>query len=547
MQTSLMRARHGLILLFLFALAHRGLQWLLLWPQFESLAQRNADFLVMQLLPVQWWQTHFLSALWYLQQTPPIPNLLFGLVTVLTDNFVSRSAVLILFSGLLDCIASLLLAVLLLRMQLPRWMAFFAATVFVLGADLVVNEYVAFGQLFYEQLTMVECLAAALAAIAVARSPAKVPLLCLGICVALLGLTRASFSWFFVPAFFWLLWLLLAQRSVRLLGWFVLPLLLLQGGWAGKQFVAQQQWLWPSSSWGGANMQVGDIKRGMQLLAVGETEAAADSAAFYRYLLQQPCLSRWQPIAPVFAFGSAAASMTIEESGAGASPTARAIDRAAAERFGQTLPINSAAFRELSSCLQQAMFVSWWQHPQHALQGWWMSYGMFWSTIGDFADVYPSVLLPAQARWLDPRHQPRWQPQGLLELVPAYLIRNDTLAHFVVRDGMQAQPARLLVLPLLPGLMALLALCGVHLLPLVAAGHRFACPGTQWPTGFSFLVLTYVYLAAVANLAEFGENMRFRLAVEPLCWAMALVVVAQLVLMVRARPNRGIQSSAPGL
>lgn len=542
-----MRTRHGLILLFVFALAHRGLQWVLLWPQFESLAHRNADFLVMQLLPVQWWQTHFLSALWYLQQTPPIPNLVFGLVTLMTDDFVSRSTALIVFSGLLDCIASVLFAVLLLRMQLPRWLAFSTALVFVLGIDLVVNEYAAFGQLFYEQLTMVECLAAALSAVAVARSPARIPLLSLGICVALLGLTRASFSWFFVPALAWLLWLLLRRRDLHLLGWFALPLLLLHGGWAGKQLAAQQQWLWSSSSWGGANMQVGEIKRGMQLLAEGEADAIADSAAFYRRLLQQPCLSRWQSIAPVFAFGSAAASVTIDAPDAGATSAARAVDRAAAQRFGQALPSNSAAFRELSSCLQQAMLTSWRQSPHHALQGWWASYGMFWSAIGDFTDVYPSVLLPAQARWLDPLHQPRWQPQGALALAPDYLMRNDTLARFVVREGMQAEPAHLLVLPLLPGLMALLALVGVHLLPLMVAGGRIVAPGLRWPAGFWFLALVYVYLAVVANLVEFGENMRFRLAVEPLCWAMALVVLAQLAAAARARPDRGIQPSSPGL
>jgi len=542
-----MRTRHGLILLFVFALAHRGLQWALLWPQFESLAQRNADFLVMQLLPVQWWQTHFVAAVWYLQQTPPIPNLLFGLVTVLTTDFVSRSTALILFSGLLDCIASVLLAVLLLRLQLPRWLAFFTATVFVLGADLIVNEYSAFGQLFYEQLAMVECLTAALAAIAVVRSPAKVPIVCLGISVALLGLTRASFSYFFLPVFAWLLWTLFARRGAHLLGWFLLPLLLLHGGWAGKQLLAQHQWLWPTSSWGGVNMQVGEFKRAMQLRAENKTQAAAESTAFYGDLLQHPCLLRWQPIAPVFAFGSAQASMTIAEQDAGASPTARAVDAAATERFGQALPNNSAAFRELSSCLQQAMFHNWLQHPQHALNNWWMSYGRFWSAISDFADVYPSVLVPAQTRWNNPRDEPRWQPQGTMELAPTYWMRDDTLALFVLREGMHAQPVQLLALPLLPGLMALLALCGVHLLPLVAAGGRFMPIVPRWPAGFGFVVLTCIYLALVVNLVEFGENMRFRLAIEPLCWSVALVVAAQLVTIVRLRPRRGIQSSLPGL
>jgi hypothetical protein len=543
-----MRTRHGLILLFVFALAHRALQWMLLWPEFESLAARNADFLAMQLLPAQWWQVHFLAALWYLQQTPPIPNLLFGLVTVLTDDFVSRSAVLILFSGFLDCIAGVLFAVLLLRLQLSRALAFSAAVVFVLGNDLLVNEYAAFGQLFYEQLTMVEVLVAALAAITIARRPALAPVLCFGICVALLGLTRASFTYFFIPALVWLLWALLTRRSARLLGWFVLPVLLLHGGWAAKQLVVQQQWLWSSSSWGGANMQVGEIKRAMRQLAEGEAGTIAEAKQFADRLQQQPCLARWQPIAPVFAFGSAAGSVAIEAKQLGPSASARVVDKAAAEVFGQVLPSNSAAFRELSQCLQQAMIAGWWHDPAHALKGWWMSYGIFWSSIADFADVFPSVLLPARSRWQDPLQQPWWRPQGVMALSPDYLMRSDTLARFVVREGVQARPVSLLALPLLPGLMALLALWGVHLLPLAVLGGSLAPRLPRWPAGLSFMALAYAYLAVVANLAEFGENMRFRLAVEPLCWAMALVVVAQFAAMVRAsRPNRGIQPSAPGL
>jgi hypothetical protein len=57
--------------------------------------------------------------------------------------------------------------------------------------------------------------------------------------------------------------------------------------------------------------------------------------------------------------------------------------------------------------------------------------------------------------------------------------------------------------------------------------------GRRWPAGFGFVVLTCIYLAAVANLVEFGENMRFRLAIEPLCWCVALVVIASVAAIMR--------------
>jgi hypothetical protein len=46
---------------------------------------------------------------------------------------------------------------------------------------------------------------------------------------------------------------------------------------------------------------------------------------------------------------------------------------------------------------------------------------------------------------------------------------------------------------------------------------------------FPLLLITYV--AALTSIVEYSENMRFRLAVEPLLWVLGLLAVRALALM----------------
>jgi hypothetical protein len=89
-------------------------------------------------------------------------------------------------------------------------------------------------------------------------------------------------------------------------------------------------------------------------------------------------------------------------------------------------------------------------------------------------------------------------------------------------------PATVLALPLLPGLFALVAMVAVHLLPVIAViVHRRLRDNGQaiWPAGLGFMLLACVYLAGVSSLVEYGENMRFRLEIEPVIWVVSLVAL----------------------
>jgi len=80
----------------------------------------------------------------------------------------------------------------------------------------------------------------------------------------------------------------------------------------------------------------------------------------------------------------------------------------------------------------------------------------------------------------------------------------------------------------------------IHLMPLVAmvARQMRVSAESMWPSGFGFLILIYLYLAGVSSLVEYGENMRFRLEVEPIIWAIALAtlrVIWQLLHKIKPR------------
>lgn len=502
---------------------HRLVQWWLLQDQVDIAAALNGDVTFMQLLPASLWREHFWAALTYLQQTPPIPNLIYGIAASIFVSAPALSTCMILLAGLLSAISGVLLAQLLLRMALPRWLCGSVALVFATSTELVMIEYFAFGQSFYGLLTMNAVLCAALAAQAFARSGSVRAACALGIAIAFLALTRASFSYFALPALFWLLIQHTRGDSRRrVVAGFLIPIVLLHGGWALKQKIVQGEFLWATSSWSGLNTLVADARRAMARLQQGKT---LEPAVFTLNdaLPSTPCLARWQHLTNTSPFLLFSEEFNRQSPSLGPSARAMQVDAAAAQARGVARALDSAALREFSQCVQQAKLMHWLQHPLLALSGAWQSYGVFWSPLIGIAETVPTVLIPAQPLWRDPAHPPLWSPQGDLFSPQAYLIRQQQYRHYYLYAPEDLAPATVIGLPLLPPLLALCAMVILHASPIALIACRRWRRASAWPAGFSFLLLTYVYLAGISSLVEYGENMRFRIEVEPLIWAIALV------------------------
>lgn len=507
---------------FVLGALHRAAQLALVAGAVGRQAALNAGWQSTQYLPADLFEQHFAAAMLYLQQTPPLPNLLIGVLSRLSLGPDTGAIVTIAFAGLLSCMSGALLVVLLSRLGVRPLFAFAIALLFLGNSGVVLLEYTAFGQCFYEQLAMLGCLLAALAAVALTRRQRLAPAIWLGLAVALLALSRATFSYFAIPVLAWLLWQRIQPRYIVA---FLVPIALLHGGWAAKQYVVQGQWLWATSTWAGANAQAGDVKRH------GAWHASKKVDCFERWsdALDVPATISFS-IARFYPEPDLARSLDALDIARGPSATARTVDLAAAAARGQWVVTDSASFRELSNCVQHMYMRYWWRHPDRALSGWAQSYVQFWLPLDSYTALLPTTLVAVYPTTQGP---PRSLPTELWHRLvdrPEYLVRQEKMPWIIGTSKPVLVPANVVVIPWAPQFATLVAFAMLHGIPFAAAYIRMKKHSLEevFPQGFSFLLLTYAYVAAICNLVEYGENMRFRLAVEPIVWAIGIVVAGAL-------------------
>lgn len=504
--------------LFLLCLLHRSIQLWVSWPQL-SRHLVNVDQL-MQLIPAAVWRENFTSGWLFLQQAPPLPNLVYGSLAWLFADKADLTLAILVLQILLAGITIAVFSSLLFRLRLPAWACFLLPLVLFLSSDLIMMEYHSNGHFYYEQATMLLCLLATHSALTYLNSRQLRTLLLLGLWIALLVLTRSTFSYFPLVAAIWVLWVSVSQRPRRLAVFF-LPILLLQGAWALKNYIVYDYFTIASSSWGGANARTGDIRRG----GGEDVHRWMDS--------QEPfCEETWWQMArqyklPIFFFPNKQLMLEYPQPEA----VLEANQRAARER-GELVFYDTATLRMYSQCLQRVYVRYWLAHPRQTLDNVWGSYQLFWLPIREFAARHPNNLLQPsiqEGNWPD---LSAWARFALSEFSGGgyqlgYLDMTNLPKFFSYED------ATVLALPAFPLLMQALNLLLVHGLLVFAAAYfvvRRGLPvGEVW-CQLSFPLLCIFYVAVMTSLVEYGENMRFRMEVEPLIWAVAAVVLREFYL-----------------
>ncbi len=96
--------------------------------------------------------------------------------------------------------------------------------------------------------------------------------------------------------------------------------------------------------------------------------------------------------------------------------------------------------------------------------------------------------------------------------------------------------SRFYALPYLPILVLLVNLVVLHsVVPSLVVGdlvRRLLGKPPLLPTEVYFLLTCYVYAALIMNISDHGENMRFRLSIEPIIWIITLVALTHLAAVV---------------
>jgi len=348
--------------------------------------------------------------------------------------------------------------------------------------------------------------------------------------MGLLVLTRATWS-LFPPACLGLVAMLAPARRLRAVLACAGPVLLLQGGWAVKNFAVYGVLSPLTSSWGGWHGSVGLQTAGfgpayVALLRQRSAEGMEQAEWVIAWLLNDP---RWRDHLPA---------------------EVREHDAAVERAMGlENSPYNTLCFRTLWQEGQRFVLEFARAHPREMGEKWWRGYQIFWQPISSYGRLFVALFTigPRPPTGLDLPEVFRELRAGTLP--NAHYLMSGT-GPFLERKAPRAYtPTSMYTLrPLDPFVLAANVI-GVHLLlPLVIVAwlvHRVWRGGRAAPlfdplrmSALLVAAVVYGYLAAVVNFVETAENMRYRQEVEPVIWLITLICLTELTGLVRPRARR---------
>ncbi len=461
---------------------------------------------------------HFWLSMLYLQQKPPLPNIYHGVMLKLFDAPFPIVWALFIGRFLISCGLYVLFFRLLLSAGLRRITAFVAVALFILSVDQFLYDMCFNG--FHDPLSgllllviIALCLRYAL------RRQGRTALL-LGLASATLALTREAYMPIaLVP----LAWVLVAGRGRQLRHALLLlvPVLLLQGGWAVKNYAVYGYFTLQTTSWGGVNAMVGLDKTGNEEPFIATIlEDAEDYPEWFVRMITTEGLVHWHP--PYYFYRFMPYDIILR-------------DRMLQTRLhGTNRSENTMGQKILSDLYWRAYLRFLRRHPELILRKFLISYGKYWQPTRYMTHLYSPVIFavePLFENGLDlPMH---------LELLRQGRIPEQ---HLVTLDGKDYARANYRTLDLIAYLAYLFSLVSMHTvapLATVLALWRIRRRRREdsWPATEQVLLLSmafWLYSALIFNLMEDGENVRFRLIVEPVIW---LATVSGWLVAWRALPR----------
>jgi hypothetical protein len=502
------------------AVLHRALLLVLHYDDLDRLIVANGVWYTYQHLPREMLHDHLADAMLLLQQTPPASNLILGLVLKACSWPIGVGRTMITLQSLVS-ISTAALLVRVLAMLYPGRVLLWTVVglLFAISTDLVVLEYNNLGQIIYEPLVMLETLGLLAALLALRRDGRTVWALVAGIVMGLLVLTRATWYLFPIACLAFVALLAPARRLVAVAACLV-PILVLQGGWAVKNYLVYGTWSATTSTWGGMHARAGMRAGGVEdeFLRARAEWAATDPPS-------PPSDQRqiWLREAEVV------------------------------RRFGLDNPMmNTLGFHLAVAEDQRAFFRFVRTHPGTMLRKWWGAYRIFWQPIANYGTMFVD-LFSVSNRIVDPFAFGTIVDQLARGKLPDTEYLGSGTHPWTSLDPKdhvapwRVTPTTFYTFRWTDPFTLMLAIVGVHLLaPLL---------GVVWLVGRSGLsrvaaaldplrmtallvgITLYGYLAGLVNLVETHENMRYRLEVHPIIWIITLIAISELARTVRRREH----------
>ncbi len=496
---------------------HRAALYLLHRADLDRLIAANAAWYTFQHLPREMLRDHLLNAMLLLQQTPPASNLILGLVLKACSWPVGVGKTMIALQSLASILTAGLLVRVLAMLYPGRTLLWIVVgLLFAISTDLVVLEYNNLGQIIYEPLSMLATLGILAALLALRRDGRFRWAAAAGVATGLLVLTRATWFLFPLPCLVFVA-LFAPARRVHAVAACLVPILLLHGGWALKNYDLYGILSPATSAWGGLHALAGLRAAGLgdEFLRARDEWRASDPPP--------------PPSSPPEQVWAREAEVT--------------------ERLGLQSPVLNTLGVRLSLANDQRDFFRFVRtHPRTMLRKWWNAYHIFWEPIANYGDRFVD-LFSTSARIVDPFDfgtivqrlvrvelpDTQYLASGTHRMTPAYAPGT--------REPWRVRPTTLYTFRWTDPFTLMLAIVGMHVLaPLL---------GIVWLTGRARVrraaeridplrmtalivgVTLYVYLAALVNLVETSENMRYRLEVHPIIWIITLIGVTELARVIR--------------
>ena len=512
----------GIVLLA--AIGHRATLFRLHRGDLDALIDANAAWYTFQHLPREMLRDHLFRSLLLLQQTPPISNLLLGVVLKWCSCPFGVAYAMIGLQTLVSVLTAVVL-VHVVSVLYPRRVVLWTAIglLFVLDTDLVVLEYNSLGQTIYGPLAMLFLLVLVDRLTVLRQANRLRDAAAAGVAMGLLVLTRSPWSLFPLPCLL-LVAALARARKARAVVACLVPIVVLQGGWALKNYAVYGVLSPMTSSWSGLYATVGLQTAGFD----GE----------YRTFLEQRAVEHDGHPEWVLAFLSGDPAVLDR-----LPPEIGEHDREIEHAMGLSNPAgNTLRFRTLWTEGERLFLSFVRRHPREMLAKWAKAYRIFWQPMANYGRMFVALFavdnrIASGLDFADIVGQLRAgtlpETQYVTSGTHRFLSGRPVPPRFT--------PSSMHTLPWLDPFVLMLNVLGVHLLlPLVGVmwlARRLtpAVPAFD-PLRMAVLLVAasaYAYLAVLANLFETLENMRYRQDVEPVIWLITLISMTALAGLAR--------------
>jgi hypothetical protein len=497
----------GYVAIPLVGILHRGALFHHYFDDFRALVRAHTDWLTWQYLSLPALYDHFWSSILYLQQTPPIPNLILGAFLHAFGWPFGVAYACIALQSAISIASAMLLFGLLCQLTRPSHVYCAIALGFLLSTDLIVLEYNSLGQTFYENLTMLWLLLLVDAFVRLRSSRNKPRILVfIGLLTACLALTRASFSYFFVIP---LLFLAAGAVPKRQLLFFLSPVVLLHGGWMLKNYAIYDTLSPSTSSWQGMNFANGLLKAGQgEAFRASILSDRERTPLFFSDMIEQAGLVHWH-------------TNDIERY---LPSDVRQRDQAIQEILaGTNRPENSIGQRLVSDLYMQAYLRYLRKEPSAILSKFMASYTLFWQPIRNYGIQFLDLFF-VEPVVLDSFRIDRILAGFVSGALPE---RQYVMLEVTPREKI-GRPGGVFSIPYFPTVMLVVNILVIHVgLPVLLAIAVIGRRRPMIPLEVCLIATILLYVAFVYNLAEHLENMRFRLDVEPLIWVLSIVTLVK--------------------